>query len=125
MALGRVMLSYGYWQRRFGGDPGVVGRTISVNSQPRVIAGVMPRGFKIVNYDFDLLVPMAFDPVKEPLAGFALSRHRAAPAGRDDCAGQRGCGAPAQRLDGLVDERSGQRSALVSATGRSRRRCSR
>ncbi|MES2222211.1 MAG: ABC transporter permease [Acidobacteriota bacterium] len=69
-ALGRVILSYGYWQRRFGGDPGVVGRTISVNSQPRVIAGVMPRGFKIVNYDFDLLVPMGLDPVKEVLAGF-------------------------------------------------------
>ena len=68
--LGRVMLSYGYWQRRFGGDPGVVGRTISVNSQPRVIAGVMPRGFKVVNYDFDLLVPLAFDPVNESLAGF-------------------------------------------------------
>jgi predicted permease len=69
--LGRVMLSYGYWQRRFGGDPGVVGRTISVNSQARVIAGVMPRGFKIVNYDFDLLIPLALDPVKEQLAGFA------------------------------------------------------
>ena len=69
--LGRVMLSYGYWQRRFGGDPGVVGRTISVNSQSRVIAGVMPRGFKVVNYDFDLLVPLALDPVKEQLAGFA------------------------------------------------------
>ena len=69
--LGRVMLSYGYWQRRFGGNPDIVGRTISVNSQPRVIAGVMPRGFKIVNHDFDLLVPMALDPVKEPLAGFA------------------------------------------------------
>jgi len=37
------MLSYGYWQRRFGGDPSVVGRTINVNSQPRVIAGVMPQ----------------------------------------------------------------------------------
>ncbi len=67
----RVMLSYGYWQRRFGGDPGVVGRTISVDSQPRVIAGVMPRGFKVVSYDFDLLVPLAFDPVKQILAGFA------------------------------------------------------
>jgi predicted permease len=69
--LGRVMLSYGYWQRRFGGDPGVVGRAINVNSQSRTIAGVMPRGFKIVNYDFDLLVPMALDPTHEILAGFA------------------------------------------------------
>ena len=69
--LGRVMLSYGYWQRRFGGDPGVVGRTITVNSQQRIIAGVMPRGFKIVNYDFDLLVPAAFDPANEILGGFA------------------------------------------------------
>jgi predicted permease len=69
--LGRVMLGYGYWQRRFGGDLSVVGRTISVNSEPRVIAGVMPRGFKVVDHDFDLLVPLAFDPVKEPLGGFA------------------------------------------------------
>jgi predicted permease len=69
--LGRVMLSYGYWQRRFGGDPGVVGRTINVDSQSRVIAGVMPRGFKVVNYDFDMLVPLAFDPTNEQLAGFA------------------------------------------------------
>src|ERR1700722_14717740 len=67
----RVMLSYGYWQRRFGGDPSIVGRTVSVDSQPREIAGVMPRGFKVVNYDFDLLVPLAFDPVKQQLAGFA------------------------------------------------------
>jgi predicted permease len=69
-SLGRVMLSYGYWQRRFGGDPSVIGRTIRVDSQPRMIAGVMPRGFKVVNYDFDLLVPLAFDPVHEQLAGF-------------------------------------------------------
>lgn len=66
----RVMLSYGYWQRRFGGDRSVIGRTLSVDSQPREIAGVMPRGFKVVNYDFDLLVPLALDPVKQPLAGF-------------------------------------------------------
>lgn len=67
----RVMLSYGYWLRRFGGDPGVVGRTIHIDSEPRVIAGVMPRGFKVVSYDFDLLVPLALDPVKQTLAGFS------------------------------------------------------
>ena len=67
----RVMLSYGYWQRRFGGDPSVVGRVINVDLTPHQIVGVMPRGFKIVNYDFDLLVPAAFDPVKQILAGFA------------------------------------------------------
>jgi predicted permease len=67
----RVMLGYGYWQRRFGGDPSVVGRVINVDLTPHEIAGVMPRGFKVVNYDFDMLEPMAFDPVKQQLAGFA------------------------------------------------------
>jgi predicted permease len=67
----RVMLSYGYWQRRFGGDPSVVGRVINVDLTPHEIAGVMPRGFKVVNYDFDLMEPIAFDPVKQLLAGFA------------------------------------------------------
>ena len=90
--LGRVMLSYGYWQRRFGGDPNVVGRAITVDSQSRVIAGVMPCGFKVVNYDFDLLVPLAFDPTNERLAGFAyrgIGRLRpgvAIPQANDDAA---------------------------------------
>ena len=66
----RVMLGYGYWQRRFGGDRSVVGRTIDLDSQPREIVGVMPRGFRILNYDFDLLVPLAFDQHKQILAGF-------------------------------------------------------
>ena len=67
----RVMLAYGYWQRRFGGDRSVVGKTIELDSQMREIVGVMPRGFKILNYDFDLLVPLAFDQHKQILAGFA------------------------------------------------------
>jgi predicted permease len=66
-----VMLNYGYWQRRFGGDPSVVGRNIAVDSQSRVIVGVMPRGFKVVNYDFDVMVPLALDPHKQIEAGFA------------------------------------------------------
>ncbi len=68
-----VMLSYGYWQRRFGGDPSVVGRTVNVDSEAREIVGVMPRGFRVVNQDFDLLVPFAFDPRHQILAGFGYN----------------------------------------------------
>jgi putative ABC transport system permease protein len=38
-----VVLSYGYWQERFGGERSVLGRTIEVNGRPRTIIGVLPR----------------------------------------------------------------------------------
>jgi len=66
----RVMLSYGYWQRRFGGDRSVIGRNILVDSRPREIVGVMPQGFRVVDTDFDVMVPFAFDRGKLTLAGF-------------------------------------------------------
>ena len=67
-----VMLSYGYWQRRFGGDRSVIGRSIAVDSQPRAIVGVMPQGFRLVNADFDVIAPLAFDRNQQHLAGFGL-----------------------------------------------------
>ena len=65
-----VMLSYGYWQRRFGGDKAAIGRAIQVDAETREIVGVMPRGFKMVNSDFDLLMPLAFDRHNQKLAPF-------------------------------------------------------
>jgi predicted permease len=65
-----VVLSYGYWQRRFGGDSSAIGRSIMIDSDAREIVGVMPRGFRLVDQDFDVLLPVAFDPQNEPLAGF-------------------------------------------------------
>lgn len=65
-----VVLSYGYWQRRFGGDRSVIGRVIQVDAQSREIVGVMPRGFRLVDRDFDLLVPLALDRANQKLAGF-------------------------------------------------------
>jgi predicted permease len=65
-----VMLGYGYWQRRFGGDPGVIARTIRVESRPREIVGVMPKGFMLGNVDPELILPVRFDRNKLTLAGF-------------------------------------------------------
>jgi predicted permease len=67
-----IMLSYGYWQRRFGGDRSVIGRSIMVDSRQRTIIGVMPRGFRIVDQEVDIFTPMGLDPHNQPLAGFAF-----------------------------------------------------
>ena len=68
----RVILSYGYWQRRFGGDRTVIGRNITVDSQSREIVGVMPQGFRFVDSDFDLTMPLAFNRGQLILAGFGF-----------------------------------------------------
>jgi len=44
-----VILSYGLWQRRFGGDSGVIGRTILLDGTPTTVAGVMPPTFRSPN----------------------------------------------------------------------------
>ncbi len=67
-----VVLSYGYWQRRFGGDRSAIGRSIQIDSQLREIVGVMPQGFRLVNADFDVMAPLAFDRNNQKLAGFGF-----------------------------------------------------
>ena len=67
-----VMLSYEYWQRRFGGDRSAIGRSIIIDSQARTIVGVMPGGFRVVDHDFDVLAPFAFERDKQTLAGFGF-----------------------------------------------------
>jgi putative ABC transport system permease protein len=58
-----VMLSYGFWQRRFGGSPDVVGRTIDLNEEKWEVVGVLPQGFAYpVSSDrpSELFAPIAF-----------------------------------------------------------------
>jgi predicted permease len=65
-----VVLSYGFWRRHFGGNRSVIGRNLMVDSLPRQVVGVMPRGFRIVKAEPDLILPLAFDRPHLILAGF-------------------------------------------------------
>jgi predicted permease len=63
-----AVISYGYWQRRFGRDPGVLGRTITVNSIPVTIVGVCPPEFYGVRPGraVEVWLPLHTQPQVEP-----------------------------------------------------------
>ncbi len=53
-----VVLSYGYWQGKFGGASSVIGRSITVDGKPREIIGVLPKGFHFLDQqDAALFLP--------------------------------------------------------------------
>jgi len=56
-----VLLGYGYWQSRFGGDPGVVGQTIEANAQTWEIIGVMPAELQSLGSNRLLIFPLRYD----------------------------------------------------------------
>ncbi len=67
-----VVLTYGYWQRKFGGDANAIGRTITLDGTPHEIIGVMPRGFRFVDVsDVSLFVPRRFDRAKVVLGNYS------------------------------------------------------
>jgi putative ABC transport system permease protein len=57
-----VVLSNGFWQRRFAGDPGIVGRRIQLDGATYEVVGVLPPGFSYPNNDIDLLAPLFIPP---------------------------------------------------------------
>jgi putative ABC transport system permease protein len=59
-----VMLSNGFWRRRFGEDPGAVGRTLTVDGTPCTIIGILPetfRFFHVLNRELEIWRPFVFD----------------------------------------------------------------
>jgi len=58
-----VILSYGLWQRHYGGDTGILGKTILLNEKPYTVIGILPRGFSLYGTlpDFEVWEPFAFD----------------------------------------------------------------
>ena len=61
-----VILSHGFWTRRFAGDPGVVGRSLTLNGRPHLVVGVLPSSFDFSSMftpgvTVDFLVPFPID----------------------------------------------------------------
>jgi len=62
-----VILSYGLWQRRFGADPAIAGKSVSINDNPYTVVGVMPEDFLPEDFRYgdgqtDVIVPMRVNP---------------------------------------------------------------
>jgi putative ABC transport system permease protein len=56
-----VVLSYGLWRRRFGGDPGIVGKAISLGDQPYTVTGIVGPTF-VTDPPADVWLPFQIDP---------------------------------------------------------------
>jgi predicted permease len=55
-----VMLTHGLWQRRYGADPAIIGRSLVINDRARTVVGVMPPGFRFPERD-DLYMPLRWE----------------------------------------------------------------
>ena len=66
-----VILSYPYWQRKFGGDTGIIGQKLICDGKSREIIGVLPKGFKFLRTNPQLLFPFQFERDKLFVGNFS------------------------------------------------------
>ena len=70
-ANGTVLLSYGLWKRRFGGDPAILNQTISLDAQPYTVIGVMPAWFDFPDPSTQLWTPVYHDKPEDMMLSFS------------------------------------------------------
>jgi putative ABC transport system permease protein len=68
-----VIISHGLWQRRFGSDPQLIGKGVTLNNETFTVIGVMPPSFQFPDSGVDLWAPLALDPGKEDRGNHTLS----------------------------------------------------
>src|SRR5690606_31152922 len=59
-----AVLSHAAWQRRFGGDPAVVGRPVRVDGASRTVVGVLPPGSAFPHPEVEIVIPLTVPPVR-------------------------------------------------------------
>jgi putative ABC transport system permease protein len=64
-----VLLSYRLWQRRFGGDRSIAGKTIRMRDQPYLVTGVLPPDFAVIEPNIDVWIPLGLNGADPRLAG--------------------------------------------------------
>ena len=67
----RVMLTDGYWQRKFGGDPTIPGRTMLIEGMPHEIIGVLPEGLRFLNRSPQVYLPLRFNRAEVHVGNFS------------------------------------------------------
>ena len=68
----RVILTHAYWQQKFGTDPGIVGRHVTIDGTPREVIGVLPAGFRFLDRQLQLVLPLRFDRPKLFVGNFSF-----------------------------------------------------
>ena len=123
-----AVLSYGAWQRIFGADPGIVGRSLALNGESYEVVGVMPSGFRdFFNRDAEIWAPLVFTPdqltdeqphqrVPQPHGAAEARRADRAGAGRDADAGRAAQAGLSRRIPAGLEPR-GHRPLSIQATG--------
>ncbi len=67
----RVLLTHGYWARKLGADPKVLGRSLVIDGQPHEVIGVLPAGFRFLNESPQIVLPFQFDRAKTFIGNFS------------------------------------------------------
>jgi putative ABC transport system permease protein len=73
-----VVLSYGLWQRKFGGNPNIIGTALSLGNEPYTIVGVLNKSF-VSDPEADILLPFQFDPNSTNQGHYFLAAGRLKP----------------------------------------------
>jgi putative ABC transport system permease protein len=60
-----ALITHESWQRRFGGDPGIVGKTLTINDNPFTVVGVLPESFSWGGVRNEVFAPLAPDPARK------------------------------------------------------------
>ena len=73
-----LVLGYSYWQKRFRGDPGVIGKQVRLNGKPAIIVGVVPKQFlgTMSLVEMDGYLPLSSGGFLEQASGDLMQRSR-------------------------------------------------